>query len=147
MTDNGSDSGVETDENHFVTSGYNAGMRGKKLSEYDGGHRVPFFISWPGGGRDINELAANVDFMPTILDICGIEKHPEIEFHGKSLMPLLMEEGGWEGRAIVTDNQRHPIPIKWNKSSVMTQKWRLVNGNELYDMDEDYGQTTNVSGQ
>ena len=147
MTDNGSDSGVEIDENCFVTSGYNAGLRGKKLSEYDGGHRVPFFINWPRGIREINELTANVDFMPTILDICGIEKRGNIEFHGKSLVPLLRGEGGWEERVLVTDNQRHPTPIKWNKSAVMTQKWRLINGCELYDMDTDREQRNDLSAK
>ena len=29
---------------------FNAGMRGKKESLYEGGHRVPFFIRWPAGG-------------------------------------------------------------------------------------------------
>ena len=37
-TDNGSSAGDLL---------FNAGMRGKKGSEYDGGHRVPFFIHWP----------------------------------------------------------------------------------------------------
>ncbi len=38
MTDNGTAAG------HQV---YNAGMRGRKGSEYEGGHRVPFYIYWP----------------------------------------------------------------------------------------------------
>ena len=29
---------------------FNAGMRGKKGSPYDGGHRVPCFLTWPAGG-------------------------------------------------------------------------------------------------
>ena len=28
---------------------FNAGMRGRKQSEYDGGHRVPLVIHWPAG--------------------------------------------------------------------------------------------------
>ena len=31
---------------------FNAGMKGGKMSPYDGGHRVPFFIRWPGGGLE-----------------------------------------------------------------------------------------------
>ena len=41
MTDNGFGDGVDVDDQHFVTSGFNAGMQGKKNSEYDGGHRTP----------------------------------------------------------------------------------------------------------
>ena len=51
MTDNGTASG----ENVF-----NADMRGKKPSLYEGGHRVPFFVRWPDGdiqgGRDVEGL-------------------------------------------------------------------------------------------
>ncbi|HPQ48260.1 MAG TPA: arylsulfatase [Clostridia bacterium] len=151
MTDNGSDSGIETDMNQFVTSGFNAGMRGKKNSEYDGGHRVPFFVRWPeagiAGGRDIHNLAANVDFMPTLLELCGIEKRADIKFHGKSLCSILVGDGDWPERVVVTDSQRHPIPKKWHKSAVMTDRWRLVNGSELYDMDCDREQRTDVAGQ
>ena len=55
MTDNGSSMG---DKKIKV---FNAGMRGKKNSEYDGGHRVPFFIKYPDGkleaGKDINNIS------------------------------------------------------------------------------------------
>ena len=44
---------------------FNAGMRGAKSSPYEGGHRVPFFFYWPGGGimkgRDIPALTAHID--------------------------------------------------------------------------------------
>ena len=50
--------------------GFNAGMRGTKGSQYDGGHRVPFFVYWKNGeihgGKDITELTAHVDVMPTL---------------------------------------------------------------------------------
>ena len=41
ITDNGSAMGEHKSKK---INPYNAGMRGKKNSEYDGGHRVPFFI-------------------------------------------------------------------------------------------------------
>ena len=66
-TDNGASSGGQV---------FNAGMKGHKGSEYDGGHRVPFFIYWPAGnltgGRDVQPITAHVDVMPTLLDLCGI---------------------------------------------------------------------------
>ena len=47
MTDNGSAMGCNLDAQQFVRDGYNAGMRGKKGSPYEGGHRVPLFMHWP----------------------------------------------------------------------------------------------------
>ena len=77
MTDNGTAAGARLDKQGLVTAGYNAGMRGKKTSPYDGGHRVPFFLRWPGGGldggRDVPELAAHLDVLPTLVDLCGLE--------------------------------------------------------------------------
>ena len=68
-------------------------MRGKKSSVYDGGHRVPFFVHWPKGnltgGRDIDTLAAHIDVLPTLADLCGIAVSDEYQPDGVSLKPLL----------------------------------------------------------
>jgi hypothetical protein len=151
MTDNGTSGGATTGEGQFVTGGYNAGMRGIKGSEYEGGHRVPFFIHWPDGGldagRDVTQLTANVDVMPTLLELCGIDAGDR-SFDGKSLVPLLYgREATWPDRTIVTDSQRVAYPIKWRKSSTMTQRWRLINGIELYDILADPGQEHDVAAQ
>ena len=149
MTDNGTSCGGTFDENDMLVDGWNAGLRGKKDSEYDGGHRVPFFMRYPKAqlvnGRNIDELTASIDLMPTLLDLCGI-KH-DLTFHGKSIVPLLEESNNWEDRAVVTDSQRVTQPIKWRKSAVMTTKWRLINGEELYDITQDRGQTNNIAAQ
>ena len=137
---------------------YNAGMRGIKGSEYEGGHRVPCFIHWPAGGlnegRDIPELTANVDIMPTLVELCGIEHNVDWEsksdddFDGKSLVPLLCgEKADWPDRIMVTDSQRIAHPIKWRKSSTMTNRWRLINGVELYDILADPEQRYDIAAQ
>ena len=68
MTDNGTASGDKV---------YSGGMRGKKGSEYDGGHRVPFFLHWPDGGLtkgvDIDRLTAHIDILPTLIDLCELK--------------------------------------------------------------------------
>jgi arylsulfatase A-like enzyme len=149
MTDNGTCGGCELDADQFVTAGFNAGMRGKKGSPYDGGHRVPFFMRYPaggiGGGQDINCLANYTDFMPTLLDLCSIDC-PDVE--GKSLRPLLTGSeisGDWKERALITDTQRIPYPIKWRLSSVMKDKWRLICGRELYDIEADPEQRRDIA--
>jgi len=152
MTDNGTAYGCDLDPEGFVTAGYNAGMRGKKVSPYDGGHRVPFFVHHPaggmGGGRDVDALCGYVDFMPTILDLCGIPVPADRGFHGRSCAPLLRGEvDGWEDRALVVDTQRIPRPLKWRLSAVMTPRWRLVHGDELYDVRADPEQTVDVSAE
>ncbi|MFS0726678.1 arylsulfatase [Paenibacillus sp. 1P07SE] len=152
MTDNGTSAGATVDGDGHVLDGYNAGLRGLKGSPYDGGHRVPFFIRWPAGGiaegQDHDEVAANVDVMPTILDLCGVSVPQGRTFHGRSLKPLLSgEERHWPGRAIVTDSQRLTEPVKWRQSAVVTRQWRLINGSELYDALKDRAQQEDVSAR
>ena len=50
LSDNGAADGVKLDKDGYATAGFNAGMKGDKLSEYEGGHRVPCLVYWPAGG-------------------------------------------------------------------------------------------------
>lgn len=149
MTDNGSTFGEHKSKE--ITP-FNAGMRGKKNSEYDGGHRVPFFIRWPNGnieaGKDISNITAHIDVLPTLMDLCAINNNKNIVFDGKSLMPLLENKNtSWSERILITDSQRVEDPIKWRKSAVMSDKYRLVNGKELYHIIEDPSQKKDISSQ
>jgi arylsulfatase A-like enzyme len=144
MTDNGTAAGFRRG------AGFNAGMRGSKGSEYDGGHRVPCFIRWPGGGisggRDINRLTAHIDVLPTLIELCGLKKPADVKFDGASLVPLLKNKSiRWFERTLLVHSQRIEHPEKWRKSAVMTERWRLVNGKELYDIEADPGQTNNIA--
>jgi len=150
MTDNGSSGGCSLDRSGFVKEGFNAGMRGLKGSEYEGGHRVPFFLHWPEGGfteaQDISQLSANIDFLPTLIDVCGLKVSEDVDFHGTSLKPLLVgQSDNWPDRLVVTDSQRVEYPIKWRKSATMTNRWRLINGVELYDILTDPGQRKDIA--
>lgn len=77
MTDNGTANGAKfTGLTSEAVEGYNAGMRGKKSSVYEGGHRVPFYIHWPAGGlaggRDVSSLSAHIDVLATLAELCGV---------------------------------------------------------------------------
>lgn len=132
---------------------WRAGMRGEKGSEYDGGHRVPFFLHWPRGrlsrGRTVNTLTSCVDFMPTLLGMCGVEIPEGRTFHGLSLTPLIRgeTEEAWDKRIVVTDSQRVPFPVKWKQSASMRSTWRLVNGCELYNLASDPAQQHDIAAQ
>ena len=159
MTDNGSSGGSELDENQYAVRGYNAGMRGKKGSYYDGGHRVPFLIRWSGGGleggRDIDEMSLHIDVLPTFIDLCGLDA-PDVDFDGRSLAPLLHGDGAGlpDDRAGLPDDRVHFLqyrqdtvpPEKWT-NAVMTRRWRLVRGEELYDIKADPGQRRDVAAK
>jgi hypothetical protein len=61
---------------------------------------------------------------------------------------LLYSDGkDWPDRALVVETQRVVDPIKWRHCAVMTDRWRLVNGEELYELKTDAKQADDVAAQ
>ena len=157
MTDNGTSAGAKFKGlNSEAVLGYNAGMRGKKSSAYEGGHRVPFFIHWPKGGllggRDVTSTTAHIDVLPTLAELCSI-KMPEahqpdgISFKGVLENPeapphrdhlIVQFQGGPSFRSVAEP---------WAFSCVIQDQWRLMNGEELYDMSKDFAQRENIASE
>jgi arylsulfatase A-like enzyme len=149
MTDNGST---------FGPTYYNAGMRGAKCSLWEGGHRVPCFIRWPAGEigepRDIAGLSEVQDILPTLADLCSIELPHETD--GISLRDCL--QGSLtpsEDRMLIVNYSRmpsnldYPSPdsptvVRREGAAVLWRRWRLLEEKELYDLDADPEQSTNV---
>jgi arylsulfatase A-like enzyme len=137
----------------LVKEGYSEGMRGGKIWGYENAHRVPLFIRWPDGGidggKDISSLSAQIDIMPTLIDLCKLQKPKNLQYDGRSLVPLLQNKiKDWlDDRTLIVQNQRVEYPIKDKEYQVMTRKWRLVKRetNELYDIKNDPGEQTNVA--
>jgi arylsulfatase A len=74
---------------------YNGNMRGTKGQVHEGGVRVPCFIRWRGKikHRIIEEPAAHIDIMPTILDMCGIHGYQtNFPMDGLNISPLIRGE-------------------------------------------------------
>ena len=143
MTDNGT---VER------TNFFNGGMRGRKTSLYEGGHRVPFFIRWPAGlpgePRDIDVLTHDTDVLPTFIDLCGLKRTRSAGFDGHSLKPLLdgHTDPVPDRKVVIEYGLDGPVFQEWD-SAVLWRKWRLVKGTELYDLATDPGQNSDLAAQ
>lgn len=150
-TDNGTARGYRVDKKTDQVFGYNAGMRGTKGSEYEGGHRVPFIIRWPKGGLDggkkLDGLTAHVDMLPTLTKLTGHEFTSSKPMDGTDISDYLLSKSEVPKRFLVTDTQRVPWPVKGKNSCVMDGNWRLIKGTELYNISEDPGQTSNLADQ
>ena len=155
--DNGTTGGAGLDKDGFPTSGYNAGMRGKKCWAYEGGHRNACFMHWPAGGltggRDARPISAHIDMLPTLIDLCGLVQPENAALDGVSLAPLLKGgEADWPDRTLLVHNQQVDTPEKYKDFSVMTDRWRLVQTTqwgpgrqELFDIQNDPGQRCDLS--
>jgi arylsulfatase A-like enzyme len=129
---------------------FNAGLRGRKGTVYQGGIRVPFFLQWPARvkpGSSVDRIAAHIDVLPTLLDACGAAP-PATKIDGRSLMPLLAgEAGNWADRTLFTQWHRGDEPELFRACAARTQRWKLADGKELYDIESDPGEKDDVAAR
>ena len=153
-TDNGSTYG-----NQY----YPAGMRGKKTELWEGGHRVPFFISWPRGlgnqPADIGGLSQAQDVLPTLMALCGLQSQKaSTRFDGMSLAASLQKKATLPAERMLFINYSrmpftdYPTPASLSimhkaGAGVLWKRWRLLEDNQLYDLKTDPMQEKNVIAQ
>lgn len=68
-------------------------FRGHKSDIWDGGHRIPLFVRWPGrvkAGSTSDQLVSLVDFMATCADITGAKIPAAAGEDSVSLLPILL---------------------------------------------------------
>lgn len=79
-------------------SGSAGPLREGKGTTFEGGHRVPLLMWWPGvipAGAVSSELVTAMDFAPTIAQLTGAES-AGLAFDGKDITALLRQEPGAE---------------------------------------------------
>ena len=77
--------------------------------------------------------------MPTLIDLCGLKIDQGATFDGVSFAPLLRGEE--------TPSTLKRTLIESYSGVVMTEKWRLVGGKELYDVEENPAQEHDVAAK
>lgn len=151
MTDNGTAQGL------MAPGAFNAGMKGSKGTLYEGGHRVPCFIRWPGGdlpqngkGRDCKSLTTAADLLPTLATLTGIKllEHSQ-PLDGKDISQSIKGDSQKEllERTLFIQFAQTDAPPKRGQALVLTQKWRWINHRELYDIENDPRQILNVASK
>ena len=106
----------------------------RKFTLWERSARVVMMMAGPGvpaRNRTSNRTVELLDLYPTLVDLCGLPKRPELE--GRSLRPLLADpDAAWDKPAITS---RGP-----NSMTVRTERWRYSrypDGEELYDHEQD----------
>ena len=117
---------------------------------FDEKHHVYCMIQFPKwtekNAGDHDNLTGMVDLMPTILDACNIDIPHSID--GQSLKPILEGSNDWnQDRNLIVQCPRSRNRVKWANTSVKQGTWRLVDGEELYNIQDDFGQKINVASE
>jgi len=131
------------------------GFRGGKRDVYEGGHRVPFVVRWPGvitPGRVSHEPVGQVDLLATIADVVGVELAPGQGEDSLSLLPVLV------GESLERTPRTPLIHHGRGQFAIRDGSWKLVFGKnaddrtapgppaELFDLSADPAETTSVIG-
>lgn len=145
MTDNGPD-----------RPRYISGMRGRKGNVYQGGVRVPFYMRYPSSfekNKDIETMAAHIDILPTLAQICNVELPKEKRIDGKSLVPLIMgDEVDWVDRPLFLYwSRRYPelyynVALRKGKYKLvgMTDYNAQIKDFELFNLEKDPYEQNNI---
>ena len=162
LTDNGTSAGALFGEGRRITGfpldpSENGYRRGGKSSAYEGGHRVPLFIRHYdtrfNKAKDVDALAMHFDITPTLMDLCDLQRPADWpKLDGKSLVSLMgPRKATWPDRILHTQmhggNGFLEPDNPWLIGAVMTPRWRLVEGRELYDIQQDPMQRTDVASK
>ena len=147
MSDNGGEGRVTS----------NAPLRGAKSQLYEGGIREPLIVRWPGKTRPgtlCHVPVSSIDLYPTFLGMAGLEPDPRQHLDGLSLVPLLTQAGGLKRDTLFWHYPLARRHFLGGRSSGAVRKGDLklieffdTGALELYDLEADPGETTNLAAK
>jgi arylsulfatase A-like enzyme len=143
----------------------NLPLRSGKASIYEGGTREPCVVVWPQkveGGTANDGLLQSIDWYPTLLSMCGLERPAGLRFDGLDQTPMLLGQGPVRDRLFCHFPHGGPaqaanIPGFLPGTSVRRGDWKLIrfyadndDGSdrfELYNLAADVGESKNLAAQ
>jgi arylsulfatase A len=138
-------------------------FRGYKADIYEGGHRVPFIVRWPGkvkAKEKCASLAIHTDILATCADVIGVKLPDEAGEDSVSLLPAFGVTKGPTREGLVVHSAQGFFGVREGK-------WKLClcpgsggwsdprPGREpedapevqLFDLEKDIGEKTNLQGK
>ena len=120
-------------------------LKGWKGNKFEGGHRVPFVVSWPqrlAGNRKFEGLTSSLDLFTTSLAAADIEKPTGVSLDGVDLLPYLTGE---------KDDEPHEKLFwrKLDKSAARVGDYKVISlegyGSVMYNLKDNLGETNDLS--
>ena len=164
-SDNGASPAAKINELKEMGHDPNAPWRGAKADLYEGGHRTPFIARWPGvisPGSVCEQTTCTTDLFATVAAIVGEELTADAAEDSYNMLPLFRGEdmeGGFREATVHHSISGH-FAIRQGKWKLLEARgsggWSFPKEKEaaelglpecqLYDIDRDPGETTNLAG-
>jgi arylsulfatase A-like enzyme len=123
----------------------NLPLKGFKGNKFEGGHRIPFILSWPSklkGGQNYNGLTSSLDIFATSAAVAGLEKTPGKPLDGVNLIPHLSDKNTEEPHETLYWRKEGMAAIRHEEFKLI----RLDNyGYRLYNLADDLGESVDLS--
>ena len=136
----------------------NGPFRGTKADIWEGGHRVPLLVRWPGRvepGSKCDEPVCLTDLFATCAEVVGTDLDSYSAEDSFSLLPMIFGKNVQRGAPVIHHSAGGMFAIR-------DGKWKLVLGNgsggrekpmgepftnpyQLFDMSSDIAETTNLA--
>ena len=119
--------------------------RGGKGTLYEGGHRVPAVVRWPGrikAGWTSDELIVGMDILPTVMDIAGIDISKQRKFDGISIKDHLFNQTNMADRQVFFGHEPRL------GTAMREGHWKMLTRGdviELYDLSNDIKEINNIA--
>lgn len=153
MNDNGGTAGVPV---------FNVGMRGSKVTPWEGGTRATSFWRWKNTlvPKDIAALTAHIDVFPTLAEIAGasLSECVQKQVEGRSLMPLMRDSstawpdrflftqtGRWDPKTDGRQAKRENAAVRWRSYTLVATPKETKGKWQLFDLATDPGQKTDLA--
>lgn len=104
-------------------------LRGLKRDIYEGGHRVPYIVKWPGNvpaGKTSNQLVSQIDITATVASVVGFELPDDQAEDSFDLLPL------FKGKKKVGPRNVHIHNTFADKYAIREGNWLLVDTSSGY---------------
>jgi arylsulfatase A len=104
-------------------------LRGLKRDIYEGGHRVPYIVKWPGNvqaGETSDDLVSQIDIMATVASVVGYELPNDQAEDSFDLLPLITDKSDLGPR------KTHIHNTYADKYAIRDGDWLLVDTSSGY---------------
>ena len=105
------DNGPEEPTVYFNAVGSAGPFRGRKRSLYEGGHRLPFIVRWPGkipANKVDHSILSGADWLPTVASLTGLNISDDVQatFDGEDMSATFMSPS-------TTQDRKKPLFWEW----------------------------------